>query len=179
MPILPTFDGDSMMLSLFSPFLTLPIAGEILNYAEPAWQVLPSQAYRKANKLLAIFISFCRLAYPEVADRKAQDGQRSRLATAAFCRKFCPGLAPFMQCFREGNVNEFRRLQQRHENSLWRLGLTVGISFPNGTFPLLFSALCMSRVRCCYAHFLRSDSSCFFRDSCDQASGHQLYCGAP
>lgn len=90
--------------------------------------MLPAQAYPKANKLLAIFISFCRLAYPEVADRKAQDGLRPRLATAAFCQKFCPGLAPFMRCFRDGNVNEFRRLQQRHEDSLWRLGLTVRVS---------------------------------------------------
>jgi hypothetical protein len=114
----------SLLRAFFSPMQ--PPAGVILNYVEPAWQVLPSDRYPKANKLLAIFLAFCRLAYPEVADRLRSPGAlKPRLATHAFCRKFCPGLAPFMKCFREGNVTEFRQLQQRHAESLWRLGLTV------------------------------------------------------
>ncbi len=81
--------------------------------------------FPKADKMLAIFVAFCRLACPEVADRKPQHSIKPRLATAEFCRTFCPGLEPFMQCFREGNVTKFRQLQHRHAESLWRLGLTV------------------------------------------------------
>jgi hypothetical protein len=103
--------------------------------------VLPKDGYPKANKLLAIFLFFCRLAHPEVADRKPHDGVKPRLATAAFCRKFCPGLAPFVQCFREGNVIEFRRLQQRHERSLWRLGLTVRVLFCSRFFRRVLARL--------------------------------------
>jgi hypothetical protein len=101
--------------------------------------VLPVGRFPKAQKLLAIFLAFCRLAYPEVAERKAQDGLKPRLATAEFCSKFCPGLEPFMQCFRQGNVNLFRQLQQRHAESLWRLGLTVrfSLSFASLLPPLL------------------------------------------
>ncbi len=115
--------GDVSRALFFSNFR--PFSGVILNYAEPAWQVLPSSRFPKADKLLAIFVAFCRLACPEVADRKPQHGMKPRLATAEFCRTFCPGLEPFMQCFREGNVTKFRQLQQRHAESLWRLGLTV------------------------------------------------------
>lgn len=123
--------------------VSLPIsrsfAGAVLNFAEPAWHVLPPREFPKAHKLLAVFLAFCRLAHPEVAERRAQDGaKKPRLATAAFCRRFCPGLAPFMQCFREGNVVRFRELQQRHAESLWRLGLTVSLPFFSGRLqPLL------------------------------------------
>jgi hypothetical protein len=108
--------------------------------------VLPPHAFPKAHKLLAIFLAFCRLAHPEVAERRVQDGRKPRLATAAFCLRFCPGLAPFMQCFREGNVVGFRELQQRHAESLWRLGLTV-------SFPVFFAVEFCLRP-CCSAPLL-------------------------
>ena len=101
--------------------------------------MLPPHAFPKAHKLLAVFLAFCRLAHPEVAERRAQDGTKPRLATAAFCRRFCPGLAPFMQCFRQGDVVRFRELQHRHAESLWRLGLTVSLPL----FLPPFAAFCV------------------------------------
>jgi hypothetical protein len=77
-----------------------------------------------------------------------------------------------MRCFREGNVIEFRRLQRRHEHSLWRLGLTVRIFFCSR-----FSRRVLVRLRRlgfervtlapCAAGFSR-----VVRDACHPAAGH-------